>query len=158
MEGNGELLLTGHLGDVMKESAKAALSYIRANASRLDIPPKIFSRTDLHIHVPSGATPKDGPSAGVAIAVALASLLTGRRTRSDLAMTGEISLRGKVLPVGGIKEKALAAQRAGMKSVMIPKLNERDLGELPEVVRQDIAFIPVDDIEGAIKVALEKDT
>ena len=156
MEGRKQLILTGQLGDVMKESAQAALSYIRANAATLKIEKKFFDTADLHLHVPAGAIPKDGPSAGVTMVVALASLLTGRRVRSDAAMTGEITLRGKVLPVGGIKEKVLAAHRAGIRTVLLPKLNEKDLEELPETVRKEMAFVLVDNIGDAIKAALEK--
>ena len=157
MEGKKGLLLTGQLGDVMKESAQAALSYIRSNAPDLGIPKKFFESTDLHLHVPAGAIPKDGPSAGVTMVVALASLLTGRKVRSDLAMTGEITLRGKVLPVGGIKEKVLAAHRAGIRTVMLPKLNENDLEDLPQAVRDEVTFVPVDNIARAIQTALEEE-
>ena len=132
MEGRKQLILTGQLGDVMKESAQAALSYIRANAAKLGIEKKFFDTADIHLHVPAGAIPKDGPSAGVTMVVALSSLLAGRKVRSDVAMTGEITLRGKVLPVGGIKEKVLAAHRAGIRTILLPKLNDKDLKELPE--------------------------
>ncbi len=154
MDGNKHLIITGQLGDVMKESAQAALSYVRANAADLKIPKKTFETSDIHIHVPAGAIPKDGPSAGITMAVALASLLTGRKVRSDLAMTGEITLRGKVLPVGGIKEKVLAAHRAGLRRVMMPRLNEKDLEELPAPVREEMEFILVDDVGEAIQKAL----
>jgi len=157
MDGRKQLILTGQLGDVMKESAQAALSYIRANAAGLKIQAKFFDTADLHLHVPAGAIPKDGPSAGVTMVVALASLLVGRKVKSDVAMTGEITLRGKVLPVGGIKEKVLAAHRAGIRTVLLPKLNEKDLGELPEPVRKEMTFIPVDSIGDAIQGALEKE-
>jgi ATP-dependent Lon protease len=156
MEGRKQLIITGQLGDVMKESAQAALSYIRANATELGVEKKFFDTSDLHVHVPAGAIPKDGPSAGVTMVVALASLLTGRRVRSDVAMTGEITLRGKVLPVGGIKEKVLAAHRAGIKTILLPKLNNKDLEELPESVRKEMKFVPVDEIGEAVKAALEK--
>ena len=156
MEGRKQLIMTGQLGDVMKESAQAALSYIRANAAGLKIEKKFFDTADLHLHVPAGAIPKDGPSAGVTMVVALASLLTGRKVRSDVAMTGEITLRGKVLPVGGIKEKALAAHRAGIRTVLLPKLNDKDLQELPEPVRKEMKFITVDNIGEAIRAALEQ--
>jgi len=155
MEGNKGLMLTGQLGEVMKESAQAALSYIRANARDLGISEKFFDNSDLHLHVPAGAIPKDGPSAGVTMVVALASLLIGKRVRHDLAMTGEITLRGKVLPVGGIKEKVLAAHRAGIRTVMLPKFNEKDLEELPAAVREDLSLILVDNIAEAIRTALE---
>ena len=155
MDGAKGLVLTGQLGEVMKESAQAGLSYIRSNVGALGIEQKFYEKTDLHIHVPAGATPKDGPSAGVTIVVALASLLTGRKVRSDLAMTGEVTLRGKVLPVGGIKEKVLAAHRAGLRTVMLPKLNEKDVGELPPAVREEQTFVFVDDVGEAIRTALE---
>ena len=156
MEGRKQLIITGQLGDVMKESAQAALSYIRANAAELGVEKKFFDTSDIHVHVPAGAIPKDGPSAGVTMVVALCSLLTGRRVRSDVAMTGEITLRGKVLPVGGIKEKVLAAHRAGIKMILLPKLNKKDLEELPESVRKEMKFVPVDEIGEAVKAALEK--
>ena len=156
MDGKKGLTLTGQLGDVMKESAQAALSYVRANAGSLGIPKKFFESSDIHLHVPAGAIPKDGPSAGVTMVVALASLLTGRKVRSDLAMTGEITLRGKILPVGGIKEKALAAHRAGIFTMMLPKLNEKDLEDIPEAARKEMTFIPVDTISEALEIALEK--
>jgi ATP-dependent Lon protease len=156
MEGRKQLIITGQLGDVMRESAQAALSYIRANAAELKIEKNFFETADLHLHVPAGAIPKDGPSAGVTMVVALSSLLTGRRVRSDVAMTGEITLRGKVLPVGGIKEKVLAAHRAGIRTILLPKLNDKDLLELPEPVRKEMKFVLVDDIGKAVKEALEK--
>ncbi len=156
MDGKKGLTLTGQLGDVMKESAQAALSYIRANAASLGIPKKFFESSDIHLHVPAGAIPKDGPSAGITMVVALASLLTGRKVRSDLAMTGEITLRGKILPVGGIKEKALAAHRAGIFNVLLPKLNEKDIEDIPEAARKEMHFIPVDTISEALEIALEK--
>ena len=135
MPGSGKLLLTGSLGEVMKESAQTALSFLRSQSKVLGLDLIDFEKHDLHVHVPAGATPKDGPSAGVTLTVALASLLTRRRVRSDLAMTGEISLRGRVLPVGGIKEKVLAANRAGLRQVVLPDENRKDWGEVPEEVR-----------------------
>jgi ATP-dependent Lon protease len=138
MPGNGRLLLTGSLGDVMKESAQTALSYLRSQSKALKLDLADFDKYDIHIHVPAGATPKDGPSAGVTIVVALASLLTQRRVRSDVAMTGEISLRGRVLAVGGIKEKVLAANRAGIKHVIMPEPNRKDWGDVPAEVRHKI--------------------
>ncbi|MEX0625406.1 MAG: S16 family serine protease, partial [Chloroflexota bacterium] len=132
MEGKDEFILTGQLGDVMKESARAGMSYIRARTKELGIDPAVFEKQTLHIHVPAGATPKDGPSAGVTMATAMASLLTGRPVRRDLAMTGEITLRGRVLPIGGLKSKLLAAHLAGVKTVLIPKRNEKDLIDVPE--------------------------
>jgi ATP-dependent Lon protease len=155
MVGKKGLILTGQLGDVMKESAQAALSYIRAHAASLGIAPDFFENLDIHIHVPAGAVPKDGPSAGVALATSLASLLTGRLVRHDVAMTGEITLRGKVLPVGGIKEKVLGARRAGIKTVILPKRNEKDLEEVPEAVRKEMNFIFVETVDEVLRHALE---
>jgi ATP-dependent Lon protease len=149
------LILTGMLGDVMRESAQAALSYVRSNAEELGIDPNAFAGNAVHLHVPAGAVPKDGPSAGITMTTALASLATGRPVRSDLAMTGEITLRGKVLPVGGIREKVLAAHRAGIKSVILPRRNERDLEDVPEELRQGMEFIFVDSAEEVIPRALE---
>jgi len=146
MPGRGAIQVTGHLGEVMQESAQAALSYIRANCEEFDIAPDVFRKSDLHIHFPEGATPKDGPSAGVAIATCLASLFTGRAVRHDLAMTGEITLKGRVLEVGGIKEKLLAAHRAGIQRVIVPKDNLKDLEEVPEEVRRDLDVIGSDDV------------
>jgi ATP-dependent Lon protease len=150
------LVLTGMLGEVMRESAQAAVSYVRSNAALLDIDPKVFEGKSIHVHVPAGAIPKDGPSAGVTIVTALASLVTGRPARSDAAMTGEITLRGKVLPVGGIKEKVLAAHRAGIKLVILPQRNERDLEDVPEEVRRDIRFVLVDTAEEVLQHALSE--
>ncbi len=154
MPGSKGFQLTGQLGDVMKESAQAALSYVRSHAGDLKIDPKIFDKSDIHIHVPAGAQPKDGPSAGVTIATALASLFTGRKVRHDVAMTGEITLRGSVLPVGGIKEKVLAAHRAGLKTIILPKRNEPDLEDLPPEVRDSLKFVLVDRVEQALAAAL----
>jgi len=148
------LVLTGMLGDVMRESAQAAVSYVWSNAEALDIDPKLFEGKTIHVHVPAGAIPKDGPSAGVTIMTALASLATRRPVRSDVAMTGEITLRGKVLPVGGIKEKVLAAHRAGIRSVILPSRNERDLEDVPEELRRQLRFIFVDDAEEVLRHAL----
>jgi ATP-dependent Lon protease len=148
------LLLTGMLGDVMRESAQAAVSYVWSNAETLEIDPKIFEAKTIHVHVPAGAIPKDGPSAGVTITTALASLATGRPVRSDLAMTGEITLRGKVLPVGGIKEKVLAAHRAGLRSVILPRRNEHDVEDVPAEVRRDVDFRFVDDAAEVLGLAL----
>ena len=155
MKGSKGFLLTGQLGEVMKESAQAALSYVRAHADELKISSKVFAETDLHLHVPAGSTPKDGPSAGVTMATALVSLLTNRKVRSDLAMTGEITLRGSVLPVGGIKEKVLAAHRAGFKTIILPRRNEVDLDELPAEVRNDITFVLADRVQQVLDAALE---
>jgi ATP-dependent Lon protease len=155
MAGKKGLTLTGHLGDVMKESAQAALSYIRSHADRLGIPADFFENCDLHIHVPAGATPKDGPSAGITMATALASLLTGRPLRSHLAMTGEITLRGRVMPIGGVKEKVLAARRAGVTTVILPRRNEKDLEDIPPAVQQELKFHFVDTIGEVLDLALE---
>ncbi len=154
MPGSKGFQLTGQLGDVMKESAQAALSYVRSHAGDLKIAPQIFEKSDIHVHVPAGAQPKDGPSAGITIATALASLLTGRKVRHDVAMTGEITLRGSVLPVGGIKEKVLAAHRAGLKTIILPKRNEPDLEDLPPEVRDSLKFVLVDRVEQALAAAL----
>jgi ATP-dependent Lon protease len=148
------LLLTGMLGDVMRESAQAAVSYVWSNAAAFDIDPKVFEGKTIHVHVPAGAIPKDGPSAGVTITTAIASLASGRPVRSDLAMTGEITLRGTVLPVGGIKEKVLAAHRTGLRSVILPHRNERDVEDVPAEVRRDVTFIFVDDAAEVLRYAL----
>ena len=155
MRGKGSLSLTGQLGEVMKESATAALTYIRAHAGQLGIDEKLFEDSDIHIHVPAGAIPKDGPSAGIAMLVTLASLATGRQVRRDLAMTGEITLRGDVLPVGGIKEKVLAAHRAGIREVILPFVNQKDLPDVPEPVRKSMYFHLVRAMPEALEVALE---
>ena len=154
MKGKGGLKMTGKLGEVMRESASAALTYIRAHAESMHISEDIFSENDLHIHVPEGATPKDGPSAGVAMVVSLTSLFTDRPVRKDVAMTGEITLRGDVLPVGGIKEKVLAAVRSGITDVILPELNEKDVEEIREEVRQAVTFHYVGDIDSALKIAM----
>jgi len=152
--GSGRLILTGQLGDVMKESAQTALTLVKARAGELDIAPEIFEKSDIHVHVPAGAIPKDGPSAGVAMFVALASLATNRPVRSDLAMTGEISLRGLVLPVGGIKEKVLAALRAGIKTVMLPARNQRVLDEIPEDARNQLEIVWLETVADALATAI----
>jgi len=154
MPGSGRLILTGQLGDVMKESAQAALSLVKARAQALGIAPEMLEKSDIHVHVPAGATPKDGPSAGVAMFVALTSLLTGRPVRSDVAMTGEISLRGLVLPIGGVKEKVLAALRAGIATVMLPARNRRDLEDIPEDARARLKFVWMEQVDDAIAAAL----
>jgi ATP-dependent Lon protease len=154
--GAGKLILTGQLGDVMKESAQAALSLIKARAAELGIAVELFERSDIHVHVPAGATPKDGPSAGVAMFVALASLLTGRPVRSDVAMTGEISLRGLVLPIGGVKEKVLAALRAGITTVMLPERNRRDLEEIPDEARAKLDFVWMERVDDALASAISR--
>src|SRR5271165_6294878 len=152
--GTGRLILTGQLGEVMKESAQAALSLVKARAGELGIEAQVLEKSDIHVHVPAGATPKDGPSAGIAMFVALASLLTGRRVRSEVAMTGEISLRGLVLPIGGVKEKVLAALRAGITTVMLPSRNRRDLEEIPADARAKLEFVWVDEVDQALATAL----
>ena len=154
MKGNSSLTLTGQLGEVMKESAHTALSLIHARAEQLNIDEKLFSDRKIHLHLPSGAIPKDGPSAGVAITVALTSLFIDRPMRDSLAMTGEITLRGRVLPVGGIKEKVIAAARAGMKDVILPKQNEGDLEEIPEHLQESINFHLIERVEEALELAL----
>ncbi|HYB19814.1 MAG TPA: endopeptidase La [Thermodesulfobacteriota bacterium] len=155
MKGRKGFSLTGQLGEVMKESAQAALSYVRAKARNLKVPENFFDSSDIHIHVPAGAIPKDGPSAGVTIFTAITSLLTGRPVRSDVAMTGEITLRGLVLPVGGIKEKVLAARRAGITTVILPKRNEKDLQEVPEQIKKDMKFHFVQRMDEVIQIALK---
>ncbi|MFM9045418.1 MAG: endopeptidase La, partial [Solirubrobacterales bacterium] len=157
MPGTGRLVITGQLGDVMKESAQAALSFVRANASLVapEVAEEWFAEHDIHIHVPAGAVPKDGPSAGVAMTVALVSLVTGRPVRNDVAMTGEVTLTGQVLPIGGVKEKSLAAQRAGIKLVILPERNEGDVEEIPEHERAELDFAYVDTVGEAVSIALE---
>ena len=154
MEGSGKLELTGSLGDVMQESAKAAYSYVRANAEKLGISPDFYKKTDIHIHVPEGAVPKDGPSAGVTITTALVSALSGRRVKHDVAMTGEITLRGRVLPIGGLKEKTLAALQYGAKTVIIPGQNKKDLEEVPTIVKNNIHFVLADSADAVLSHAL----
>jgi ATP-dependent Lon protease len=152
--GRGKLILTGQLGDVMKESAQAALTLVKARAPGLGIDVGLFEKSDVHIHVPAGAIPKDGPSAGVAMFVALVSLLTGRTARSDAAMTGEISLRGLALPIGGVKEKVLAATRAGITTVLLPARNQKDLEDVTEAARQQVRFVWLEDVDDAVAAAL----
>ena len=154
MEGSGKLELTGNLGDVMKESAHAALSYIRANAEKLGIPSDFYKTKDIHVHFPEGAVPKDGPSAGITVCTAMVSALTGATVRRDIAMTGEISLRGRVLPIGGLKEKTMAALRHGIRTVIIPQANERDLQEIDPVVRRSLNFITAQTIDTVLETAL----
>jgi ATP-dependent Lon protease len=155
MKGKKELILTGSLGEVMRESAQAALSYIRSNAKELDIPEDFFEEHDIHVHVPLGAIPKDGPSAGITIATAIVSLLTNRPAKMDMAMTGEITLSGKISPIGGVKTKVLAAKRAGVKTVILPERNRVDMDDVPESVRKEMKFIFVETIDDVIKKALK---
>jgi ATP-dependent Lon protease len=155
MPGKGALVLTGSLGNVMKESARAALSYVRANENKWPMAEVLDDKTDIHIHVPAGAIPKDGPSAGLAMTMALLSLVTGRPMGPQVAMTGEITLRGKVMPVGGIKEKVLAAARAGIKRVVLPARNKHDLDEIPAEVRKKLEFKFVRSIDEAVRSALQ---
>ena len=149
------LRLTGQLGDVMRESAEAALSWVRSNAESLGLSNQLFEGTEIHLHVPAGAVPKDGPSAGITLVTALVSALSGRRARGTVAMTGEISLRGRVLPIGGVKDKVLAAARAGIKTVVLPRRNEKDLVDVPEEVLDHLALKSVDTIEEVLELALE---
>ncbi len=155
MPGNKQLTLTGQLGDVMKESAQAALSYVRSQTETFGINKDFFEKTDIHIHVPAGAIPKDGPSAGVTMTTAIVSMLTGRLVKHDLAMTGEITLRGKVMPIGGVKEKVLAAKRAGIKTIILPEKNKNDIEDVPEDLRKEMEFVFVDTIDQVIKNALK---
>ena len=155
-EGNGKLVVTGQLGDVMKESTQIALDYIKANASKYEINPEFFTKNDIHIHVPEGAVPKDGPSAGVTLTTAIISYITKRKVHCDLAMTGEVTLRGNVLPIGGLKEKSLAAHRSGITTILFPKNNVKDLEEVPQTVKESIKFIPVENIDEVLNHALVK--
>jgi ATP-dependent Lon protease len=156
MKGKGHLTLTGQLGDVMKESAHAALSYVRSRSKNLGINDDIFSKTDIHIHVPAGAIPKDGPSAGITMATSIASAFTGRPVNKNIAMTGEVTLRGRVLPIGGLKEKTLAAKRVGIKKVIIPKRNKKDLEDIPKYIKKDMEFILAETMDDVLKIALKK--
>lgn len=153
-EGKGRLIVTGQLGDVMKESAEIAFGYVKSNARRFEIDPKFFEDHDVHIHVPEGAVPKDGPSAGITLTTAIMSALTHRAVYADLAMTGEVTLRGNVLPIGGLKEKSLAAHRCGIRKVLIPKLNMKDMDEIPQVVKDHITFVPVETMDQVLAEAL----
>lgn len=153
-EGKGDFIVTGQLGDVMKESTKIALDYIKANAKKYHIDPKFFDKHDIHVHVPEGAVPKDGPSAGVTLTTAIISAICNKPVHADLAMTGEVTLRGNVLAIGGLKEKSLAAHRSGIKTILFPKANVKDLKDVPETVKDDVTFIPVDNVEQVIKRAI----
>ena len=152
--GNGKLVLTGQLGEVMQESAKAGISYIRSRAKELGINENFYKENDIHIHIPEGATPKDGPSAGVTMCTSVISALTSTPVHKDVSMTGEITLRGKVLPVGGIREKVLAAHRAGIKKILLPKENESDIDEIPENVRKQLTFVLLETVDDALREAL----
>lgn len=157
MEGTGKLELTGNLGDVMKESAHAALSYIRANAAKLGVPTDFYKTRDIHVHFPAGAVPKDGPSAGVTVTTAIVSALTNTPVRRDVAMTGEISIRGRVLPIGGLKEKTMAALRCGITTVIIPEDNRRDLEEIDQTVRSALKFVTATTVDTVLETALIRD-
>jgi ATP-dependent Lon protease len=156
MNGKGKLTLTGQLGDVMKESATAALTYVRSNSEQLGIDPEFNEKTDIHVHVPAGAIPKDGPSAGVSMVTSLVSLLSGVPVKAKVAMTGEITLRGNVLPIGGVKEKVTAAHRSGIKEVILPDHNRKDLEDVPDNVAKDMVFHFAKEIKDVLKVALPK--
>jgi ATP-dependent Lon protease len=157
MEGTGKMVMTGKLGDVMQESVQAALTYIRARAEQFGLPKNFYKEIDIHVHVPEGAIPKDGPSAGIAMATSIASALMKKKVRSDMAMTGEITLRGRVLPIGGLKEKILAAHRGNIKMVIIPKDNEKDLAEVPQNVQNALKIVFVDHIDEVLKIAFEEE-
>ena len=154
--GKGELIITGQLGDVMQESARAAVSYARANLSSFGVENNFFENIDVHIHVPAGAIPKDGPSAGIAMAIALISVLTNTPVCKDVAMTGEITIRGRVLPIGGLKEKSLGALRAGIRTIIVPEKNRKDLVEIPSNVKRKIKFIPVQHMDDVLPLAMEE--
>lgn len=157
MEGSGKLELTGSLGDVMKESAKAAYSYIRSVADDFKVPVDFYKTKDIHIHVPEGATPKDGPSAGITMATAMVSALSGRKVSHKMAMTGEITLTGRVLPIGGLREKSLAAYRAGIREVIVPQKNMVDLDKIPESIKSEMTFKPVTMVSEVFEEALQEE-
>ena len=157
MPGKGRMQITGKLGDVMQESVKAAKSYVRSKSLEYGIIPPIFEKKDFHIHVPEGATPKDGPSAGIAMVTSIVSSITKIPVNKEIAMTGEVTLTGQVLPIGGLKEKLLAAHRAGIKQVLIPKDNEKDLVDIPQKVKDDIKITPVEVVDEVLKLALTKE-
>jgi ATP-dependent Lon protease len=152
--GKGTIKLTGKLGDVMKESAQAALTYVKSHAQELGIKTTLIDKSDIHVHIPEGAVPKDGPSAGITMTTAIVSAFTNRPVNRTVAMTGEVTLRGRVLRIGGLKEKSIAAHRAGVHKVLIPASNERDLVDIPETVKSDVTFIPVDRVDAVLKLAL----
>ena len=159
MPGSGEVMLTGQLGDVMKESARTGISYIRSVSGKYDVAADFFDKHDIHVHIPEGAVPKDGPSAGITMATAMLSAVTGKKVRSDLAMTGEITLRGRVLPIGGLKEKLLAARGAGIRTVLIPKENKADVEELSQEITKGLEILPVENMDEVLQAALaESDT
>lgn len=155
MKGSGKMAMTGQLGDVMKESAQTALSYVKSNAGNFALQPDLMEEIDIHLHVPAGSVPKDGPSAGVSMFTSLVSLFSDRKVHSDIAMTGEITLRGLVLPIGGVKEKVLAAHQAGIKRVILPERNRKDKPDIPEEILNDIELIFVSRMEEVIETALE---
>ena len=157
MDGKGNLQITGQIGDVMQESAQAALSYVKSKAAVLKIDPELFEEVDVHLHIPEGAIPKDGPSAGITMATALFSAFTERRIYKEIGMTGEITLRGNILPVGGVREKILAAHRSGLKTILLPAKNEKDLIEVPKKVRDDLNIRFVRHMDEVIKIALYKE-
>jgi len=154
MPGQGRMTVTGQLGDVMRESVDAAYSYVRSRAGSLGIDDSVFRESDLHIHLPAGAIPKDGPSAGITLTLAIASALSGRPVRRDVAMTGEVTLRGKVLEIGGVKEKVLAAYRSGLREIIMPKSNEKDLRDVPDEVKRSVSFVFVDRMDEVLRIAL----
>ena len=156
MPGEGKFRVTGNLGKVMTESAEAAVSYIRSQNERFKLEPDFYKKKDIHIHIPEGATPKDGPSAGVTMATAIISALTGRKVRNDVAMTGEITIRGRVLPIGGLQEKVLAAKKVGIKTVILPKENKEDLDEIMDEIKDGMQFVLAETMEDVLQTALVK--